>query len=117
MNGVKGRGTRMNRERSDEATPDPTAEHVAGFVSAQVRSPPQARKGEKEFLRRLQGARQVRRNVKWFTLGATLASALAVAGLVVSRFKDRAPDAVALRYQVDNRDPPSDGNILVPQAT
>jgi hypothetical protein len=107
---------RLSRRLRDEAPFDPTAERVARFVSAQVGSPTPTEEGEREFLRRLAGFRQVRRNLKWFTLGLAMASALVVVGLAGLRFGAQEPAAVTLSYRVDNQVPPSGGYILVPQA-
>jgi hypothetical protein len=95
---------------------DPTAERVGKFVSAQVGSPTSNRSGEREFVRRLAGFRQVRRNVKWFMLGTAASAALVVVGLASSRFAAREPASTTLSYRVDNQDPPSSGYIIVPQA-
>lgn len=105
----------MIPSRPDEMPVEQTAERVARFVATQVGST-LTNPGEKEFLRRLSGVRQLRRNVKWFTLGVSMAAALVVLALVTSRLTHQAPAFAALSYRVDNQEPPSDGYILVSQA-
>ncbi len=106
----------MIPRRSDEAPIEQTAERVARFVATHISSPAPAGLGEKEFLRRLSGFRQVRGNVRWSTLGVAMAAVLVVIGLVTVRYAHQIPAPLTLSYRLDNQDPPSDGYILVPQA-
>src|SRR5664279_266085 len=106
----------MSPKRSGDPSDDHWAERLARFLSAQVGSPIRIRQGEAEFLRRLSGFRQARRNVKWFALGLLMTSAFVAVGLAGFRFRHQEPAPVPLSYRVDNRAPPSDGYILVPQA-
>lgn len=106
----------MSPGRFDDEPLEPTAARVAKFVATQVGARAPARSGEREFVRRLARFRQTRRNVKWFTFGAALVAALVAIGVVGLRSAHEAPAPLALSYQVDNREPASDGYIVVPPA-
>jgi TolA-binding protein len=103
----------MSVDPADDPAVDPAAQRVADFVSAEVGPPASTPSREKAFVRRLARYRQAQRNRRRLTLGAAVAAVLVVA-LAGSRFREQAPAAVVLNYQVDDQDPPS-GGYLAPQ--
>jgi TolA-binding protein len=104
----------MTRRRSDEVPLEHTAESIAKFVATHLGSPAPTSSGQREFLRRLARLRTARRNVKWLTFGAAMAAVLVMIGFAA--FAREAPAPLALSYRVDNREPSSDGYIVVPRA-
>jgi ferric-dicitrate binding protein FerR (iron transport regulator) len=105
----------MSSEPLDEASTDSTEKRVAKFLSAQSGRRLSTSHSEQQFLRRLTGFRRLRR-VRRFALGAVVACALVVVGLLGSRHRQQEPASVALSYRVDSQVPSPDGYIPVPQA-
>jgi ferric-dicitrate binding protein FerR (iron transport regulator) len=104
----------VSSERSRDERLDATAERVADFLSAHVDVSTSANSREQKFVRRLATFRQIRRKRRRLAAGLTVAVTLVIGGTAGWRFRRDAP-ASALSYQVDDKDPPAGGYILVPE--